>query len=88
MAKQMTIPQMLESIPMGGVITVYAPMLKVLEAVGRINSRRSGVWYDVSVIADNGLNLVIIAKREAWDVASEEHILNSQRFFKKYGWQS
>ena len=85
----MTIEQMLADIPMGGVVTVYAPLLQVLEEVGKINSRRSGVWIDVATaIADKGLNLLVISKREAWDIASEDHLLNTQRFYNKYGWLS
>lgn len=88
MAKLMTISELLDSVPMGGVITVYAPFVDVLAEAGKRNRQMCGEWYDVSAISERGRTAVVIARREVWNIASEDNILNAQRFFKRYEWHA
>lgn len=88
MAKAMTISELLDSVPMGGAIMVYAPFMEVLAEAGKRNRQMCGEWYDVSAISERGRTAVVIARREVWNIASEDNILNAQRFFKRYEWHA
>ena len=88
MAKMMTIAELLDSVPMGGAIMVYAPFMEVLAEAGKRNRLMCGEWYDVSAIAMGARTAVVIARREVWNIASEDNILNAQRFFKRYEWHA
>lgn len=52
MAK-MTINELLDSVPMGGLVVVYAPVKEVAEEVHRRNMAVRGEWYSVSTLIDN-----------------------------------
>ena len=39
-------------------------------------------------ISERGRTAVVIARREVWNIASEDNILNAQRFFKRYEWHA
>lgn len=88
MAKAMTISQLLDSVPIGGFITVYAPFVDVLAEANNRNCKMRGEWYDVSAISERGRTAVVIARREVWNIASEDVILDTQRFFKRFEWHA
>lgn len=79
MARQMTIDQLLDSVPMGGSLVVYAPIDSIIECVAERNSAMRGEWFSVSGITDKKGNIaVVIHRKELWNVVSPEHILQEQ----------
>lgn len=79
MARAMTIDQLLDSAPMGGVIVVYAPIDSVIERAAKRNSTMQGEWFSVSGVTDEKGNIaVVIHRKELWNVVSPEHILQEQ----------
>lgn len=79
MARAMTIDQLLDSVPMGGVIVVYASIDSVIERVAERNSAMSGEWYSVTGITDKQGNIAVaIHRKELWNVVSPEHLLQEQ----------
>lgn len=79
MARAMTIDQLLDSVPMGGVIVVYASIDSVIERVAERNSTMSGEWYSVTDITDKQGNITVaIYRKELWNIVSPEHLLQEQ----------
>lgn len=79
MARAMTIDQLLESVPMGGVIAVYAPIDSVIGRVAERNSAMQGEWFSVSGITDKKGNIaVVIHRKELWNIVSPGHLLQEQ----------
>lgn len=79
MARAMTIDQLLDSVPIGGVIVVYAPIDSVIERVAERNSAMTGEWFSVSGITDKKGNIaVVIHRKELWNVVSPDHLLQEQ----------
>lgn len=77
--RQMTIDELLDSVPMGGQLIVYAPLPDVMEAVHSRNIRFSGDWFNVSSVIDKRDNLlVIISRREQWSIADAKLLLREQ----------
>lgn len=75
----MTVDQLLDSVPMGGMVMVYAPIDRVISCVAERNSAMRGEWFSVSGITDkNGHTAVVIHRKELWNVVSPEHLLQEQ----------
>ncbi len=84
MAQQkMTISKLLDSVPMGGLVVVYAPVAKIAKEVSRRNMARRGECYDILSFVDNKERLaVVIYRREQWNNADADLLLQEQ-----YRWQ-
>lgn len=85
----MTYDELLDSVPMGGTLTVYAPLAEVAKAASERNSRLNGEWYDIAGYADrHGRELTMISRREVWNIASKEHVMQALNFYKRCnpGW--
>lgn len=79
MARQMTIDQLLDSVPMGGSLVVYAPIDRVIECVAQRNSAMRGEWYSVTGITNKRGNIaVVIHRKELWNIVTPEHLLQEQ----------
>lgn len=82
--KKMTISQLLDSVPMGGVITAYAPIDEVTRGAAERNSALRGEWFDVTCVIDrSGRALAVIARRELWNIADADNLLASQRLWRR-----
>lgn len=77
--RKMTIPQLLDSVPMGGFIIAYAPVAKIAQEVSRRNMARRGECYDILSFVDNKDRLaVVIYRREQWNNADANLLLQEQ----------
>lgn len=75
----MTVDQLLDSVPMGGMIIVYASIDDIISCAAKRNSTMQGEWFSVSGITDKKGNIaVVIHRKELWNVVSPEHILQEQ----------
>ena len=82
--KKMTRSQLLDSVPMGGVITAYAPIDEVAQCASERNSALRGEWFDVTCAIDNaGRVIAVIARRELWNIADVDNLLASQRMWHR-----
>lgn len=82
MARQMTIDQLLDSVPMGGVIVAYTPIDKVTRCASERNSALRGEWFDVTGAIDKaGRVIAVIARRELCNIADADNLLASQRLW-------
>lgn len=78
--RKMTITKLLDSVPMGGLVVVYAPVAKVAKEVSRRNMARRGECYEIISFVDNKERLaVVIYRREQWDNANAELLMKEQR---------
>lgn len=76
----MTIPQLLDSVPMNGVLVVYAPIADVVKGANERNITLGGEWYTVSAITDrSNRTAVVISRRELWNIANAELLMKEQR---------
>lgn len=76
----MTIPQLLDSVPMNGVLVVYAPIADVVKGTIERNITLGGEWYTVSAITDrSNRTAVVISRRELWNIANAELLMKEQR---------
>lgn len=83
MAK-ITINELLDSVPMGGVITAYAPIDEVIRCASERNSALRGEWFDVTCAIDQaGRVIAVIARRELWNIADADNLLASQRMWRR-----
>lgn len=82
--RQMTIDELLDSVPMGGQLIVYAPLPDVMEAAHSRNIRFSGDWFNVSSVIDKRDNLVvIISRKELWSIADANLLLQEQHRWQR-----
>lgn len=83
MAK-MTIDKLLDSIPMGGCIVAYAPLAEIAKEVSHRNMAMRGEWYSISTLIDNREQLaVVIYRREQWDIADANLLLQEQHRWQR-----
>lgn len=85
MAQQkMTIDQLLGSVPMGGLVVVYAPVAEIAKEVSRRNMARRGECYDILSFVDNKERLaVVIYRREQWNNADANLLLQEQHRWQR-----
>lgn len=84
MARQMTIDQLLDIVPMGGSLVVYTPIDSVIGRVAERNSALRGEWFDVTCAIDKaGRVITVIARRELWNIADTDNLLASQRMWRR-----
>lgn len=82
--RQMTIDELFDSVPMGGQLIVYAPLPDVIEAAHSRNCRFAGEWFNVSSVIDKRDNLVvIISRKELWNIASTNLLLQEQHRWQR-----
>ena len=79
----MTIDQLLDSVPMNGVVVVYAPIAEVIECAQKRNSALRGEWFDVTCAIKAGRVIAVIARRELWNIANVDNLLASQRMWRR-----
>lgn len=78
--RKMTIPQLLDSVPMNGVLVVYAPIAEVIECAQKRNSALNGERFTVSAIIDKyNRSAVVISRKELWNIANAELLMKEQR---------
>lgn len=78
--RKMTIPQLLDSVPMNGVLVVYAPIADVIECAQQRNSTLNGEWFTVSAITDrSNRTAVVISRKELWNIANAELLMKELR---------
>lgn len=78
--RKMTIPQLLDSVPMNGVLVVYAPIEEVIECAQKRNRALNGEWFTVSAIIDKyNRSAVVISRKELWNIANAELLMKEQR---------
>lgn len=83
MAK-ITINELLDSVPMGGFIIAYAPVVKVAKEVSHRNMARRGECYGILSFADSQDKLaVVIYRREQWDNADANLLLQEQHRWQR-----
>lgn len=83
-ARKMTITRLLDSVPLGGLVVVYAPVAEIAKEVSRRNMARRGECYDILSFVDNEERLaVVIYRREQWDNADAELLMNEQRRWQR-----
>lgn len=83
-ARKMTITKLLDSIPMGGLVVVYAPVAKVAKEISRRNMARRGECYDILSFVDNKERLaIVIYRREQWDIVDANLLLQEQHRWQK-----
>lgn len=81
--KKLTIPQMLDLVPMGGGVTIRAPFEEIAKYANKRNSELKGEWFDVALCVDaKGGTIVLIERREVWNIVSAEHLMETQRFWR------
>lgn len=82
--KKLTIPEILDIVPMGGGVTIIAPFEEVARCANERNIAMQGEWYDVaSSIDKKGRVVVVVHRRELWNIASPEHLMKTQRFWRR-----
>ena len=82
--KKLTIPEILDMVPMGGGVTIIAPFEEVARCANECNIAMRGEWYDVaSSIDKKGRVVVVVHRRELWNIASPEHLMKTQRFWRR-----
>lgn len=82
--RNMTISKLLDSVPMGGLVVVYAPVAKVAQEVSRRNMARRGECYDILSFVDNKERLaVVIYRREQWNNADANLLLQEQHRWQR-----
>ena len=82
--KKLTIPQILDMVPMGGGVTIIAPFEEVARYANERNSMLQGEWFDVACKVDRfGRSVVLVGRREVWNIASPEHLMQTQRFWRR-----
>ena len=83
MAK-ITINELLDSVPIGGLVVVYAPVAKVAQEVSHRNMARRGECYDILSFVDSQDKLaVVIYRREQWDNADTNLLLQEQHRWQR-----
>lgn len=81
---RITIDELLDSVPMGGCIVVYAPMTKVTERAHIRNLEMRGEWFDVHGIVDRSNRLaVVITRKEVWNIANAQVLLQEQHRWQR-----
>lgn len=84
MARQMTIDQLLDGVPMGGFIIAYAPVVEITKEVSRRNMARRGECYDILSFEDAQDRLVVVIyRREQWDNADANLLLQEQHRWQR-----
>ena len=82
--KKLTIPQILDLVPMGGGIAIRAPFEEIARCANERNSELKGEWFDVALCIDKkGNSVVLIERREVWNIVSPEHLIKAQRFWRR-----
>lgn len=82
--KKLTIPEILDMVPMGGGVTIIAPFEEVAQHANERNSMLQGEWFDVACKVDClGRVVTLVRRREVWNIASPEHLMQTQRFWRK-----
>lgn len=86
--KNLTIPQALDLIPLGGCALMPGLMAGVIRMeTAKRNRRLGGEEYIVTVVAELKGDYVMVERREAWDIAREDIVANSHRYYKTNSWQ-
>ena len=68
---------------MGGCIVLRAPFEEVARCANKRNSELKGDWYDVALCVDKkGNSVVLVERREVWNIVSPEHLMKAQRFWR------
>lgn len=83
-ARKMTITKLLDSVPMGGFIIAYAPVVEIAKEVSRRNMARRGECYDILSFVDAQDRLVVVIyRREQWDNADANLLLQEQHRWQR-----
>lgn len=83
MAK-MSIDELLDSVPMGGELIVYAPFTDVAERAHIRNLQMQGEWFDVHGFMDrSGRLVVLISRKEVWNIANVDVLLQEQHRWQR-----
>lgn len=78
-ARKMTITKLLDSVPMGGFIIAYAPVVEIAKEVSHRNMARRGECYDILSFVDKKERIaVVIYRREQWNDADANLLLQEQ----------
>jgi hypothetical protein len=80
----MTITKLLDSVPLGGLVVVYAPVAEIAQEVSHRNMARRGECYDILSFVDNKERLaVVIYRREQWNNADADLLLQEQHRWQR-----
>lgn len=83
-ARKMTITKLLDSVPMGSLVVVYAPVAEIANEVSLRNMARRGECYDIVSFVDGEDRLaVIVYRREQWDIVDANLLLQEQHRWQK-----